>query len=107
MKTISREETKQRIDSGQVAVIEALPEESFRQGHLPGAENAPVDVKFDERIQQLVPDKQRPVIVYCANTECPASKKAAQRMDQLGYVEVYDYVDGKADWKAAGLPTES
>jgi CBS domain-containing protein len=24
----------------------------------------------------------------------------------LGFTEVYDYVDGKADWLAAGLPTE-
>ena len=33
------------------------------------------------------------------------SPRAACRLETLGY-EVYDYVDGIADWRAAGLPTE-
>src|SRR5882672_6312660 len=35
------------------------------------------------------------------------SPRAAWRLEALGYPEVYDYVVGKADWLAAGLPTES
>lgn len=34
------------------------------------------------------------------------SPRAAWRLESLGFVEVYDYVDGKLDWMAAGLPTE-
>ncbi|MGH9053361.1 MAG: CBS domain-containing protein [Acidimicrobiia bacterium] len=34
------------------------------------------------------------------------SPRAACRLEALGYDRVYDYVDGIADWKAAGLPTE-
>src|SRR5260370_35907602 len=34
------------------------------------------------------------------------SPRAAWRLEALGYVEVYDYVAGKSDWMAAGLPTE-
>ena len=34
------------------------------------------------------------------------SPRAAWRLEALGYGEVYDYVAGKADWIAAGLPTE-
>ena len=34
------------------------------------------------------------------------SPRAAWRLEAFGYVEVYDYVAGKADWVAAGLPTE-
>jgi CBS domain-containing protein len=33
------------------------------------------------------------------------SPRAAWRLEQLGFTEVYDYVAGKADWLAAGLPT--
>lgn len=33
------------------------------------------------------------------------SPRAACRLEALGY-RVYDYVDGIADWKAAGLPTQ-
>jgi CBS domain-containing protein len=34
------------------------------------------------------------------------SPRAAWRLEAFGYPEVYDYVAGKSDWMAAGLPTE-
>lgn len=34
------------------------------------------------------------------------SPRAACRLESLGFDPVYDYVPGKADWTAAGLPTE-
>jgi CBS domain-containing protein len=34
------------------------------------------------------------------------SPRAAWRLESLGFAEVYDYVAGKLDWMAAGLPTE-
>ena len=34
------------------------------------------------------------------------SPRAACRLERLGFEQVYDYVPGIADWKAAGLPVE-
>ncbi len=34
------------------------------------------------------------------------SPRAACRLDSLGFTDVHDYTGGKADWLAAGLPTE-
>lgn len=34
------------------------------------------------------------------------SPRAAWRLESLGFEQVYDYVPGKADWAAAGLPLE-
>jgi CBS domain-containing protein len=34
------------------------------------------------------------------------SPRAAWRLESLGFTEVYDYVAGKADWLANGLPSE-
>lgn len=34
------------------------------------------------------------------------SPRAAWRLESLGFRDVYDYVAGKDDWMAAGLPTE-
>lgn len=34
------------------------------------------------------------------------SPRAAWRLETLGFAEVHDYVAGKLDWMAAGLPTE-
>ncbi len=34
------------------------------------------------------------------------SPRAAWRLEGIGFERVYDYVPGKADWAASGLPTE-
>src|SRR5207244_64364 len=34
------------------------------------------------------------------------SPRAACRLETLGFEHVYDYVPGKSDWLARGLPTE-
>ncbi len=34
------------------------------------------------------------------------SPRAACRLEALGFEQVYDYVLGIADWKAAGIPIE-
>ena len=34
------------------------------------------------------------------------SPRAAWRLEGMGFSRVYDYVPGKADWSASGLPTE-
>lgn len=34
------------------------------------------------------------------------SPRAASRLESLGFSQVYDYVAGKVDWGAAGLPRE-
>src|SRR3989442_1748550 len=34
------------------------------------------------------------------------SSRAAWRLEKLGFEQVFDYVAGKADWGAAGLPRE-
>ncbi|MEX0704271.1 MAG: rhodanese-like domain-containing protein [Planctomycetales bacterium] len=108
MQTISRDEARRRVLEGQRAkVVEVLDREQYRKFHLPGAINVPLDDDFDERIREAVPDKTQPVLVYCYDTECQASAKAAQRLEALGYEEIYDYEAGKVDWKEAGLPIES
>ena len=108
MKTITRDELKGMIDRGDdVAVVETLDEKYFRKFHLPGAINVPPGDGFDERIRQAVPDKDKPVVVYCMDEACDASPKAARSMEELGYTNVMDYAAGKMDWKNADLPIEN
>ena len=107
MKAISRDELVDRLRTHEdLTLVEVLGEEAYNTFHLPRAINVPLGDGFDERIQEAVPDKSATVVVYCKNTECRASPKAARRMDELGYRDVLDYEAGKEDWKAAGLPTE-
>ena len=106
MESLSRSEVREKLKDQNVAVVEVLSPDTFEQFHLPNAINVPLDDEFDQKIQQAVPDKVRPVVVYCYDTECQASAKAAERMDALGYKSVFDYEAGKVDWREAGLPVE-
>ncbi len=108
MHKINREEARSLIENGQkVAVIEVLSPEYFEKFHLPGARNIPLDDQFETKIQQVVPEKSQPVLVYCLDQECDASPKAAGKLEELGYQDVYDYSAGKMDWREAGLPVET
>ncbi len=44
-------------------LVEALPEQEFEEGHLPGAVNLPLKRLTPARAAEL--DRRRPVVVYC------------------------------------------
>lgn len=103
---ITREELKQRIDAGEVTLVEALPAQYFESGHLPGALN----INHDEvraKASALLPDKHALIVTYCASTTCQNSTAAARQLEALGYTNVREYVEGKSDWQEAGLPLET
>ena len=101
---IDRDELKQRLDHPKKFVLlEALPEESYRRAHLPGAINLPPD-QVRALAPELVPRKDFEVIVYCASATCHASDDVARELSEMGYSSVRRYVGGKEDWIKAGLP---
>ena len=64
---ITREELKQKLDRGEEPyLVEALSEETYRRGHIPGAVRAP-DEPIEQWAPRLLPDKQRQVVSYCSN----------------------------------------
>lgn len=104
---IDREQVKRMMDENAAVIVEVLSEDEYTKFHLPTAINIPLKDNFEERIQEVLPDKHQPVVVYCMNEQCDASPKAAGMMEKLGYERVYDYAAGKMDWKQAGLPVRS
>lgn len=103
---ITRDELKGLIDRGQpLTIVEALPEKYYRKAHLPGALHLPHD-QVDALAATLLPDRTADIVVYCANLPCPNSVIAAERLSELGYVNVREYAEGKQDWLDAGYPIE-
>lgn len=108
MEKITRDELKKMLDRGDdFALIEVLAREEYREFHLPGAINVPLSDSFEEEVAKVVPDKSKPVVVYCSDVECSASPKAAQKLEEEGYQSVHHYAEGKTDWREAGLRGES
>lgn len=105
MQTIDRQTLKKKIASGaDFTLIEVLPQTAFEDSHLPGAINIPLNADdFDERVAAAA-GKDDEIVVYCQNTHCDASPKAARKLEALGYTRVFDYEAGKDDWLAADQP---
>lgn len=61
--------------------------------------------RFKNILQVASPDMTKPVVFYCASSECWLSVNAAMRAHRLGYSRVIWYRGGLAAWTQAGLPT--
>jgi rhodanese-related sulfurtransferase len=105
MQVVNRDQVQKLIRESDPMVIEALSAQYFEQGHLPHAHQINVD-ELEAKRHLLPANKERPVVVYCANKACKNSAELGLQLQQLGYTKVLKYEDGKADWKAAGLPLE-
>ena len=67
VKTISRDELKQKIDrKDDFVLVETLPKVAFEHAHLPGAINLPSD-QVSALAPKLLPDKNADIVVYCAS----------------------------------------
>jgi rhodanese-related sulfurtransferase len=100
---ISRDELKELIDRDGATVAEALDQQYFEEEHLPGAVNVP-HLAEKELIEERLPNKDAPVVTYCASLTCRNSGILADRLVAMGYSDVREYAEGKADWIESGLP---
>ena len=64
-------------------------------GHARDAELLPVDELDAESAGLLIGMKETPVLVYCRTGR--RSREAAQKLEELGYTEVYD-MGGLVGW---------
>jgi rhodanese-related sulfurtransferase len=90
---------------GDATFVDVRELDEWEQGTLPAAVHIPRGY-LESQIEQRVPDRDVPVVVYCASDTCQNSHVAAKALRDLGYQDVRVYVGGKADWTAAGLPLE-
>jgi rhodanese-related sulfurtransferase len=98
-RSVDTNEARRLIDAG-AQLVDVLPAETFVEEHLPGAVNIPLaEIASASRLL----DRRRPVVVYCFDYQCDLSPRAASRLEQLGFEEVYDYTASKAAWLADGL----
>jgi len=103
-KTLNAKQLKSMIDGDQdFVLINVLSEAAFDEGHIPGSVNIPHEQDtFIDRVEAIVGDKSRQVVVYCANRTCQASPKAATKLTNAGFTNVMDFENGFAGWRLAG-----
>mgnify|MGYP006289928697 CR=1 FL=1 len=88
-------------DHDGVHLIDVRERDEYVDGHIEGATFVPRGL-LDLKIENLVPDKQQKVILYCAGGT--RSALAARTLEELGYQDVESVAGGFGAWKEEGYP---
>jgi sulfur-carrier protein adenylyltransferase/sulfurtransferase len=84
-------------------LVDVREPDEWDEGHIPGAVHVPRG-HLESRIEQVAPDRARPVLIYCAGGS--RSAFAAKTLEELGYEHVSSLAGGYTDWKRNGFPTQ-
>jgi molybdopterin/thiamine biosynthesis adenylyltransferase/rhodanese-related sulfurtransferase len=80
-------------------LIDVREQDEYVQGYIPSATWIPRGF-LEPRIEDAVPDRDKPIILYCAGGT--RSALAARSLVELGYTNVKSMAGGFAAWKRAG-----
>lgn len=100
---ISRGELLDRMQSGEVVLVDVRPADEFAQGHVPGARSIPLE-ELERRLRELPPDQE--VIAYCRGPYCVLAYEAVALLRKKGRT-ARRLERGFPEWRAAGLPVEA
>lgn len=101
MQPLSKDDLK-RMNEEQhedFVLINVLPRDAFNEQHIRTSINIPQEREdFEKMVKDVAGSKDRKIVVYCASFDCPASPKAAEKLEKAGFTKVYDYEGGTRDW---------
>jgi rhodanese-related sulfurtransferase len=104
LKNISPAALHQRIQEGNVFVVDVNPRGSWAKARVPGAKNLDPVAYLDT---DLPAEKDSSLVFYCSNPMCRKAPNAARRARQMGYADTHVLSAGISGWLSANLPTES
>src|SRR5437588_6042878 len=81
-------------------LIDVRERDEFEQGHIAGASHLSKGF-IETRIEDLVPDRNTPLTLYCAGGV--RSLLAGKALRELGYTDVQSLSGGFNGWKQAGF----
>jgi sulfur-carrier protein adenylyltransferase/sulfurtransferase len=97
---ISTPEARARHESDAPPLfLDVREPDEWEEGHIPGAVHIPRG-RLEQRVEGLVPDHGREIVVYCAAG--PRSAFATKSLGEMGYTRVVNLAGGIVDWKRNG-----
>ncbi len=88
-------------------IFDAREKRHFMKKRIKGAKPVYFDVSKAEYIVIDLPNsKEEPLMFYCYGESCANSYEAALAVRQLGYKNVYWFINGFNEWEEKGYPTE-
>lgn len=103
---VTVDEVDQQLAKGDCVPVDANGQRTREKlGTLPGAVLLTDSEQYG--ISELPADKSKPLVFYCANTQCGASHEAAERAITAGYTNVKVMPEGIAGWVKAGKKVQT
>jgi rhodanese-related sulfurtransferase len=97
---VAREELLERLERGDVLLLDVRPAEEFAAGHIAGAASVPLE-ELEQRLAELPADAE--IVAYCRGPYCLLATKALELLSASG-VRARRLEDGLPEWRLAGLP---
>jgi len=93
----------ERVQRGDVMLLDVRPAEEFTAGHLPGAVSIPL-AQLAERLAELPRDRE--IAAYCRGPYCVMAVDAVALLRAEGF-QVTHLSEGVLDWRARGGHVET
>ncbi|HEX2913920.1 MAG TPA: molybdopterin-synthase adenylyltransferase MoeB [Chloroflexia bacterium] len=81
-------------------LVDVREKNEWDEGYIPGATHVPRGF-LESRIEETVPDKDTPLVVYCAGGV--RSAFAVKTLQEMGYTRAVSMAGGYSAWKNAGF----
>ncbi|MDY0406470.1 metalloregulator ArsR/SmtB family transcription factor [Virgibacillus sp. 179-BFC.A HS] len=94
MDGVSFAELNDRMQKGEVLLLDVRPKEEYENAHIPGAVSMPVE-ELREKLSSLPTD--RDIIAYCRGSYCLLSVKAVEYLRSQG-INAYRLEKSVQDW---------
>lgn len=92
---ITLSELKDRMDKGEVLLLDVRPREEYEKSHIPGAVSIPIE-ELEEKLSSLPANFD--VVAYCRGPYCLMSAEAVEILKAKG-INAYRLEDGVREWQ--------
>jgi rhodanese-related sulfurtransferase len=101
VETIGRDELIERLNRGDVVLVDVRPGTEFEAGHIDGAQSIPIG-EFEKRLAELPADRE--IVAYCRGPFCAYAHDAVRRLQATGR-DAKRLDIGWPEWRLAGPPS--
>jgi rhodanese-related sulfurtransferase/DNA-binding MarR family transcriptional regulator len=100
LELVDRDELADRLQRGEVVVLDVRPPAEYAAGHIAGARSMPV-TELRRHLRALPEDVE--VVAYCRGAYCVYADDVVRELNSKGFA-ARRLVDGFPEWRRAGLP---
>lgn len=102
LETLSSEQLAEKMEQEDVTVIDVRPKREFKEGHIAGAMNIPVE-DLSNKMDELPKDQE--IVAYCRGPFCVFADNAVELLREKGF-NAKRLDEGYPEWMLEQLPVE-